>query len=230
MITFGLTGGIACGKSTATKTIKSLGIPMVDADLVARDVVAPGSTGLRMIAETFGDGHLLSDGTLNRTTFAKLVFSDSVAMSKLNQIMSPLINEESVIQIKRWHSKGNPMVGYDAALIVEMGNADKYRPLIVMTCPQEMQIERMMRRNGMTRDDALARIKNQIPIEEKVKLADYVIDTSGSVEDSRLQTKKIIHAMRKSIGRFCFECGRHYGEGDKAVMCEGCGFDNPFEN
>ena len=144
--------------------------------------------------------------------------------------MAPLINEEADRQIRLQHSLGHSVVGYDAALIIEMGNANKYRPLIVVSCPQHMQIERMMKRNNVSREDALARLRQQTSTEEKIKVADYVIDTSGTVEESRQQTKKILHTIRKSVGRFCLDCGREYGEGDKAVMCEGCGFDNPFEN
>lgn len=196
MITFGLTGGIACGKSTATKTFIAEGIPMVDADIVGRQVVEPGTTGLRMIVDTFGSKYLNEDGTMNRSAMAALVFSDAEALQKMNEIMAPLINEESSLQIRRLHSQGHRIVGYDAALIVEMGNADKYRPLIVVYCPQQMQIERMMKRNGVSMQDAMARIAVQLPAEEKVKLANYVINTSGTIEDSVRQTKEIIAKMK----------------------------------
>jgi dephospho-CoA kinase len=228
MITFGLTGGIACGKSTATKTFKRFGIPMVDADVVAREVVEPGSYGLRTIIDTFGSQYLNADGTMNRSAMGAFVFSNQEALDKINEIMAPLINETSALQIRRLHSKGHSVVGYDAALICEMGNADKYRPLIVVACPQQMQVERMMKRNGLGADQAMARMNSQMPTDDKVKMADYIIDTSGTVEDSIKQTKNIIYQMRKDISRYCWDCGREYGLGDKAVMCEGCGFNNPF--
>lgn len=196
MITFGLTGGIACGKSTATKTFIAENIPMVDADVVARQVVEPNKYGLSLIVQAFGSKHLNEDGTLNRATLAKLVFSDKEAMDKLNHIMGPLIQEESMFQLRKLHSEGHRIVGYDAALIVEMGNADKFRPLIVVHCPVEMQIARMVKRNSVSIEDAKARIAHQLPMEEKIKLADYLIDTSGPVENSITATKKIIHALR----------------------------------
>lgn len=196
MITFGLTGGIACGKSTATKTFTSEGIPMVDADLVARQVVEPGKYGHTLIKEAFGSVYISPDGSLNRAAIARLVFNSPEAMQMLNEIMGPLINEESNFQIQKLHSQGHRIVGYDAALIVEMGNADKYRPLVVVACPQEMQIERQMKRNGVSREHAEARLRNQLPNEEKIKLADFVIDTSGTVDNSIAQTKKIIHNIR----------------------------------
>lgn len=195
MITFGLTGGIACGKSTATRTFREEGIPMVDADVVARQVVEPGTYGLSLITEAFGPSYINSDGTLNRASVATLVFNNKQAMDKINKIMAPLINEEAIFQIQEFHSKGYRIVGYDAALIVEMGNADKYRPLVVVHCPQHMQIERMMKRNSCTVEEARARIANQLPLEEKVKLADFLIDTSGTIESSIEQTKKIIHKL-----------------------------------
>ena len=192
MITFGLTGGIACGKSTATKTFRAHKIPMVDADIVARQVVEPGTPGLAQIVETFGKEYLQADGTLDRIALGRLVFFNQEAMDKINRIMGPLIHNESQAQIKKFHDEGNYIVGYDAALICEQGNADKYRPLIVVSCPQDMQVARLMSRNSLTREEAMARIDAQFPLPEKVKMADYVIDTSGTIESSVAQTEKII--------------------------------------
>lgn len=196
MITFGLTGGIACGKSTVTKTFRAHGIPMVDADIVARQVVEPGTTGLTMIVETFGSQYLLADGTLNRSALASLVFSNQEAMNQLNHIMAPIIEIESNNQIGLFHYEGYPIVGYDAALIIEQGNAKNYRPLIVVSCPQDMQLARLMSRNSLTREEGMARIVAQFPVEAKVKLADFVVDTSGTVENSISQTEKIISALQ----------------------------------
>jgi dephospho-CoA kinase len=223
MITFGLTGGIACGKSTATRTFRAHKIPIVDADIVARQVVEPGTSGLSQIVETFGKEYLQADGTLDRIGLGRLVFFNQEAMSKINTIMAPLIHHESQSQIEKLHADGNYIVGYDAALIVEQGNADKYRPLIVVSCPRDVQLARLMSRNSLTREEAMARIDAQFPLEEKVKLADYVIDSSGSMENGVAQTEKIIQAMN----RFCAKCGRQYHPADKAIMCEGCGHDNP---
>jgi len=196
MITFGLTGGIASGKSNVTKTFRANGIPMVDADEVARKVVEPGSYGLERIREEFGSEYIMDDGMLNRTRLAKLVFSDKMALIKINLIMEPLINTESVFQIQKLHSEGNQIVGYDAALICEMGNADKYRPLIVVWCPRDMQIARLMKRNQLTEPEAVARIEAQMSVDVKMKMADFVIDTSGTVEQSQFQTIKLIDVLR----------------------------------
>lgn len=197
MITFGLTGGIACGKSTVTKTFRANDIPMVDADIVARQVVKPGSIGLDQVINLFGKEYLQSDGTLNRITLGKLVFGNKDAMRMINAIMAPLINHESRRQLRAYHIRGYKIVGYDAALIVEQGNTDKYRPLIVVSCEQDMQVERLMSRNNLTHDEAMSRIAAQIPVKEKVAMADYVVDTSGTIEQSVQQTLQIISQLRK---------------------------------
>jgi dephospho-CoA kinase len=199
MIVFGLTGGIACGKSSVTKTFLAHGIPMVDADLVARQVVAPGTTGLTMIVETFGSSYLLEDGTLNRPALASLVFNDKKAMIDLNHIMAPIIEIESKNQIDLFHYEGHPIVGYDAALIIEQGNAKKYRPLIVVQCPEDTQLARLMSRNSLTREEAMARIAAQMPTAQKIIFADYVVDTSGTIENSIAQTESIILQLRKLL-------------------------------
>lgn len=198
MITFGLTGGIACGKSTVTKTFTKYNIPMVDADVVARDVVRPATPGLDKIISAFGKEYLMG-AQLDRPKLGQLVFNNKEAMSKLNTIMAPLIEEEAGNQIKSFHDKGHPIVGYDAALICEMGNYKKYRPLIVVSCPVDTQVERLMKRNSLTREYAMTIISTQMPLDKKLALADYVIDTSGSIEDSIKQTKAVINKLAGSV-------------------------------
>lgn len=199
MITFGLTGGICCGKSTVTKTFRAHNIPIVDADVVARQVVKPGTSGLAFLVETFGKDCLSADGTLNRIALGNRVFGNTEAMRQLNHIMMPLITAESDRQLTELRKAGNILVGYDAALIVEHGRADQFRPLIVVSCPPEIQLTRLMKRNGLTREQAIARIASQTPVADKVKLADFVVDTSGSVENSTEQTKDIISALNARL-------------------------------
>lgn len=199
MITFGLTGGIACGKSTVTKTFRRLDIPMVDADQVARDVVIPGSKGLSLVVDAFGSEYLNEDGTLNRTKLGALVFSNVQALSKINKLMSPLIQDESDRQVQKAHQDGHQLVGYDAALICEQGNASRYRPLIVVVCSQQIQLERLMKRNSLTHDEAMSRINAQMSVEDKKKMADFVIDSSGTVEESIASTENIIKTLRSML-------------------------------
>lgn len=195
MITFGLTGGIACGKSTVTKTMRAEGCAIVDADIVARQVVEVGTPGLKAVIETFGPEYLQEDGTLNRTKLGALVFFDKVAMDKINKLMYPLINNEAVTQIKKLHDEGQRVVGYDAALICEQGNTELYRPLVVVECREDTQIARLMSRNTLTRAEAVARIEAQMPVQQKVAMADFVINTDGTIEESIQQTKKVIHSI-----------------------------------
>lgn len=196
MITFGLTGGIASGKSTVTKVFRQYDIPIVDADIVARQVVEPGTEGLKQIISTFGDEYLTSDGQLDRAKLGKLVFESKIAYIKLMYIMTPLIKSESETQINKLHAV-YPIIGYDAALIIEMGNAEKYRPLILVSCPKEIQLSRLMSRNNLSEEEALSRINSQLSLDVKTKIADYIIDTSGSIDDSKIQTFSIIQDLRK---------------------------------
>lgn len=207
MIVFGLTGGIASGKSTVTKTLRAHGIPMVDADVIAREVVEPGTHGLKLLTQTFGKEYFLSDGTLNRVALGRLVFSDASALKQLNAIMSPLIYSESGWQIAQLLIKGHDIVGYDAALLIETGNYKGYNCTILVACPPEIQINRLMRRNGLTREEAQARLNAQLPLEEKLKCADFVIDTSGTVEESIAQTNKAIQFLEDRLVKQKLERG-----------------------
>jgi len=199
VLTFGLTGGIACGKSTVSKTFRANGIPMVDADIVARQVVELGTPGLSQIADIFGKDFINNDGTLNRTELGRLVFSDQTALNKLNKIMGVLIHNESGAQLKKLHDDGNPIVGFDAALICENGNADKYRPLVVVACPVEIQLSRLMSRNNLTHDEAMARINAQFSSEKRVEFADFVIDSSMAIRNSIQQTEVVIYELQQLL-------------------------------
>jgi len=199
MIVVGLTGGIACGKSTVSKCFLRNNIPIIDADELAREVVYTGGKGWFEIYCTWGKDYLNKDDSINREKLGELVFNNSKEMDKLNSIMVPLIKEASTNKIE-WHrTVGYPIVVYDAALICEMGNADKYRPLIVVSCPEETQISRLIKRNNLTREQAQARINSQMPVAEKVKLANFVIDTSGSLENSERQTLEIISKLMEML-------------------------------
>lgn len=196
MKTFGITGSIACGKSTVSNFVRQQGIPVIDADHVARDVVAPTSRGLEQIVSTFGEQYLLPDKTLDRVKLGALVFADDKELDKLNRIMSPLIQRESLRQIVATHNEGHEFVAYDAALLIEMGNADKYRPLIVVTAPLETQLARLMKRNNLTEEEARRRISKQLSSEEKAKHADFVIETTGTLEELETKIKNTISLVK----------------------------------
>lgn len=194
---FGLTGGIASGKSTVSKTFLKHDIPMVDADVIARQVVEPGTKGLQSVIKAFGDKYLTQEKTLDRVKLGNLVFSDHVAMQILNDIMGQLITKESVEQLNKLQEVGHPIIGYDAALICEMGNADKYRPLIVVACDPETQLDRLMSRNSLTREQAMSRINAQMPVARKIALADFVIRTDGPIEGSVRQAEYCLEFLKK---------------------------------
>lgn len=199
MITFGLTGGIGCGKSTVAKFFNSYDIPTVDADLVARQVVELGTEGLRGIVQLFGEEILQPDGTLDRAKLGELVFSDRGIRNVLDAWMLPLIQTESARQLEKLQQAGHTLVGYDSALILEAGRGDQFRPLVVVSCPTETQIQRLLKRNGLTADQAMRRIEAQMPTSKKVQLADFVIDTSGQLEETEKQVLSVIEQMKQLV-------------------------------
>lgn len=195
----GLTGGICCGKSTVSKTFIKNHIPIVDADQVARDVVVVGSKGLQSVIDAFGSSYLNQDGSLNRLMLGNLVFNNFVCMNELNSIMGPLIDEVVKNKIIELVAMDYKIIVYDAPILIESGHADKYRPLIVVHCPREMQIARLIKRNGLTEEQAVHRINAQLSSEQKIAMADFTIDTSGTVEESVKQTEEIILKLKAML-------------------------------
>ena len=195
MITFGLTGGNGSGKSTVALTFEKHGFPMIDADLIARQVVEPGTQGLSSIIDAFGSEYLQEDGSLDRIKLGHLVFSNRDSLLKLEKIVKPLIDEEAGRQIELAHQT-SPIVGWNAALIIESGNADKFRPLIVVYCQPEMQLSRLMKRNDLSEEQAMARINAQMATKQKLQVADYSINTSGTIEESIKQPETIISKLK----------------------------------
>lgn len=189
-IVFGLTGGIAVGKSKISKVFKSIGFPVVDADLISRQVVITGSKGLSQIINVFGKDFLNKDGFLDRIKLGNLVFSDRYSLNKINEIMMPLIKEESFKQIN-FLKKNYPVIAYDASLIIEWRNHNLYRPLVVVHCSSEEQLHRLMSRNNLTKEQAMARINSQMSAQDKIKYADFEISTSGTVEESASKARQI---------------------------------------
>lgn len=180
---FGLSGGIGCGKSTVAASWLARGLPVIDADLLAREVVAIGSDGLADVVKTFGDAILAADGSLDRKALAAEVFENDDARRQLNAITHPRIQMLTAQRIGELDAAGEPLVCYDAALLVESGAIEMMRPAVIVAVPRELQIERTVTRDGCTRAEVEARIDSQMPIEEKVKVADYLVDNSGSLDE-----------------------------------------------
>ncbi len=196
----GLTGGIASGKSSVSREFARLGEGIVDADLLAREVVAPGSPALEEIRRRFGDDVLLSDGTLDRKRLGSLVFADEQARLALNAITHPRIAARARELIENLASAGHRPVLYEAALIVENQLHKGMSALIVVSVPEAEQVTRLMARDRLSADDALARIRSQKALQEKIAVADYVIDNSGTLEATRAQTEKVWRELQTRFG------------------------------
>jgi dephospho-CoA kinase len=197
---FGLTGGIASGKSTVASRLRARGVPVIDADELARDVVAPGTGGLRAIVEAFGAGVLDPTGTLDRKGLARVAFASDEARRVLNAITHPRIAQRTAERAAALGDAGEPLACYEAALLVENGVADMFRPLVVVACPERVQIERIRTRDDASRDDAMARIRAQKPLPEKIAAADFVIDTTGTIERNRERTDAVLDAICEKFG------------------------------
>jgi len=181
----GLTGGIGSGKSEVSRRLAALGAVIIDADVAARQVVAPGTPGLARIAEAFGPGVLRPDGALDRERLGVIVFSDPAQLAKLNAITHPLIGEwmQAAERAATETADGNPIVIYDAALLAESGRWANYDVVIVVDVPPEMQVDRLVSQRGMAPDQARARLAAQASREQRLALADVIIDNSGSLDD-----------------------------------------------
>jgi dephospho-CoA kinase len=191
MRVIGLTGGIASGKSTAARMLAELGAPVVDADQIARDVVQPGQPALAEIVDAFGAEVLLPDGTLDRKRLGALVFADADKRRRLNAITHPRIGGATQGRLAELRAAGAPLAIYEAALIVENGLHRALDGLIVVSCSEAQQLARLVGRDGLGEDEARARIAAQAPLADKLAAATWVVDTGGSLADTRQQIGRI---------------------------------------
>lgn len=197
MLRVGLTGSIAVGKSFVSGVLTALGCHVVDSDQIARKVVEPGSEGLRRVVEAFGPKAVREDGTLDRAGLSAIIFADEGKRALMNSILHPLIMAEQDALLNEWESEDPRGVGIvDAALLIESGGFRRFDKLVVVHCRPEVQLERLMRRNGFTRREALARIGAQLSQEEKLKHADFAVDTSGGFEETRARVEEVYEELR----------------------------------
>lgn len=190
MRVIGLTGGIACGKSTVAGILRELGARVVDADEVAREVLAPGSPVLARVAERFGREVLHEDGSLDRRHLAGIVFRDRQALADLNAITHPPIIEVIRRRIEEARGEGVRVLVIDAPLLLEAGMEGMVDEVWVVTCTRDQQIERLCRRTGLSPREAEARMRAQMPLEEKVRRADRVIPNQGSLAELRAEVER----------------------------------------
>ena len=195
----GLTGGIGCGKTTVANLFAQLGISVIDADQLARDVVAKGSVGLGKIVEAFGDEVLGADGALDRQALGDLVFSDDTARDILNSITHPLIALAGVEVIAALQNTDSPFILYEAALLVENCTHKMFGALVVVSTEQNTQVRRVMARNDLTEAQARARIESQLPLADKEAVADFIIRNDGSLEELKHQVSEVFAALNTKL-------------------------------
>jgi dephospho-CoA kinase len=192
----GLTGGIASGKSTVTRQLAELGCEVVDADVLAREVVAPGEPACQAIREAFGPEVIRPDGTLDRTRLGARVFADPVQRRRLEAITHPAIHARREAILAGLAARSfDGLVVQDAALLLEVGGAAGVDRVVVVYAEPAAQLARLMRRDGLDRAEAERRIASQMPLAEKVKLAHYVIDSSDSHEETAAQVRAVHAAL-----------------------------------
>jgi len=195
-----LTGSIAVGKSFVTSVFAELGCHVQDADVTARDVVKVGSVGLQKLVESFGDEILQADGSLDRAKLGTIVFNDKEKRELLNSILHPLIISAYDEQMKLWESEDPNGIGIiDAALMIESGSYKRFDKIIVAHCNPDVQLERLMQRNNLEREEAVRRITAQMSQEEKKKFADFLIDTSEGFEDTRRQVEEVYSKLKALV-------------------------------
>jgi dephospho-CoA kinase len=190
----GLTGGIASGKSTVSAILRELGAVVIDADALAREVVAQGTPGLAAVLEEFGDGLLTPEGDLDRAALGALVFADEAARKRLEAIVHPLVFER-IVDLET-HAPPGAVVVHDIPLLAESGRAagpDRggFDVVVVVDAPQDVQVERMIRDRGWTEADALARIAAQAAPEDRREIATYLVENTGTLEELRAEVEKI---------------------------------------
>jgi len=187
----GLTGGIACGKTTVAKMFSDMGIPVIDADDLAREVVEPGTPGLKLIVDEFGEGVLDDSGRLDRKKVGEMVFGDEEARETLNAIMHPLIGAAGAERIMAHQDDPAPYLLYEAALLVETRAYEAFSALIVVSAEESLQRLRLIARDGFTVADANARIESQLPLARKIAVADYVVTNNGDLDATQRQVVEI---------------------------------------
>ncbi|MET0283173.1 MAG: dephospho-CoA kinase [Polyangiales bacterium] len=196
----GLTGGIASGKSTVARAFAQRGIPVIDADVLSREVVAVGSEGLAAVVSEFGAEVLLPDGTLDRKAVAARVFADPTLRLKLNAIVHPRVAQLSAKRLTEVPEGSTPYVMYEAPLIVENGLHHGMHALVVVAIEPSLQIERVMARDGIDREGAEARLRAQAPLERKLAAATYIIDNGKELSALPAQVDDVHAKILSRLG------------------------------
>lgn len=197
MLILGLTGNIGCGKSSLSDIFKQHGISIIDADIVSRQIFEDKIL-LDAVYKSFGNIIKNSDGSLNRKVLGNIVFSDDNELNKLNNLTHPRIKQQILDQIEEFRKKGVKISIVDAALLVEGGYLEIINKLLVVTCKEDIQIQRIQERDECTKEEALSRVNSQVNQEEKAKYGDYIIDNSGTLIELKEKAEKFIEYMKEN--------------------------------
>ena len=198
MLKVGLTGGLACGKSFVGQALVSLGCHLIEADQLGHEVLRPGGEAYAEVVAEFGREILNPDGTIDRKRLAAQVFGKPERLARLNELVHPHVfrrEQELMDQYARLDPNGITLV--EAAILIETGSYKRFDKLILVECDEELQIERALKRDHGERAEVLARLERQMPVREKRKFADYVIDTSGSKEETLSHVREIYDSLRR---------------------------------
>jgi dephospho-CoA kinase len=191
MLKVALTGGIATGKSYVAARFRDAGVPVVDSDVLAREAVAPGTEGLAAVVERFGPGVLSVEGALDRARLADIVFRDAAARRDLEAIVHPYVRRR-IAEFFDGLPPGTPWAVADIPLLFETGRQKEFDLVVVAACTRDRQLERLVRRDRLTREAAEQRLAAQLPIEEKVRRADFVIRTDGAYDETNAQVAQLL--------------------------------------
>jgi dephospho-CoA kinase len=197
---FGLTGGIGSGKSTVAARFRERGLPVIDADELAREAVLKGSPGLGEIVAEFGAEVLDTNGELDRKKLADVVFADEAARKQLEQITHPRVRALSLERVQALAAEGQPLACYEVPLLIETGLADVLRPLVVVSVDEATQVARTVGRDAASEAQVRARIAAQLPLAKKAEMADHVIDNSGPLAATRARADEVLDAICASLG------------------------------
>jgi dephospho-CoA kinase len=198
MLKVGLTGGLACGKSFVGEALAEMGCLLIQADELGHEVLAPGGEAYEGVLNEFGSDILGGDGSIDRRALAARVFGDPARLQRLNALVHPAVirrEEELVAGFAAHQPDGIAVV--EAAILIETGSYKRFDRIILVTCEEDRQFERAMRRAGAVEADVRARLNRQMPTSEKRKFADFVIDTSGEKEDALRQTRAVYQELRR---------------------------------
>lgn len=191
----GLTGGIASGKSTVSKMLQDAGYPVVDADIAAREVVKKDSLGAQQIKEAFGTEVFQADGELDRPKLGNIIFHDAEKRETLNAIVHPLVKQWMHVEQERHIANGAKTIILDIPLLFESQLEDMVQQIIVVSVDENTQLSRLMKRNKLTKTEAEARMASQMPLHEKARRADVVIDNAGSLAETKQQVEALVQTF-----------------------------------